>query len=84
MTKLKAIWLALKHYLFGVFICLDYLANALFLRSNPWETMSSVAFRKHRDKKKFGFMMYIINGLAFSRTHCADAYKADRDRQLPI
>jgi hypothetical protein len=82
-TTLKAFFSWLKQYLFNVLICLDYFCNAAILRGNPWETMSSVAFRKNRDKEPFGYMMYVINALAFNKNHCAEAYTNDRNRVLP-
>lgn len=68
-------------YLVRVLVALDRLVNAL-IGGDPVETLSSVAYRKHRDGKRFGFLMYVINGLFFSRTHCQDAYTADRNRKL--
>lgn len=68
----------LDPYTFKNAIAFDRLCNAL-IGGDPDETMSSVAFRKHRDGGRFGFMMYVINALAFDRTHCAGAYTNDRN-----
>lgn len=71
-------------YILGVLIVVDILCNATFLRGCPWETMSSVAYRKHRDGSRFGFMLHVINALFFNKYHCVDAYTSDRKRILPI
>lgn len=83
MTTLIALFNRLKAYIFNVLICVDYLVNAMLLRGSPWETMSSVAFRKHRDGSRFGFMMHVVNALALNPNHCAEAYTNDRNRVLP-
>lgn len=73
----------LGEYVLNFLVALDCFCNAFFLRGCPQETMSSVAFRKHRDGQTFGFMMYVINALFFNKNHCAEAYVDDRNRKLP-
>lgn len=77
-TRLKR----LGTWLVRILVGLDRMVNAI-LGGNPAETLSSVAFRKHRDNGKWGPLMWLINGLFFSRTHCEDAYKSDRSQILP-
>jgi hypothetical protein len=61
-------------------IALDQLGNTLV---GGWadETLSSHAYRLHRDKKAFGFMMHIINTLFFwEPDHCQRAFESERLR----
>lgn len=69
-------------WLVRILVALDRLVNAI-IGGDPVETLSSVAYRKHRDGRRFGFLMYVINGLFFNRNHCQDAFMADRNRVLP-
>ena len=68
----------IKPFIYKNLIAFDRLCNAL-IGGDPDETMSSVAYRKHRDGRLFGFMQYVIDALAFNRSHCAEAYANDRD-----
>lgn len=71
------------NYLLRVLKGLDRLGNAL-IGGNDRETLSSVAYRKWRDKEPFGFMMSLINTLFFFQPlHCAQAYFSDRNATLP-
>ena len=78
MKQLKRICM----WLFRILVGFDRLVNAI-LGGDPVETLSSVAYRKHRDGSRFGFMMHVVNFIMMSRHHCADAYTADRNRILP-
>lgn len=70
-------------YLFNVIIVIDLLANAL-IRGCPYETLSSVAYRKHRDKTAFKWTMGFVDKLFFWQDkHCETAYINDRQRVLP-
>jgi hypothetical protein len=71
----------MKTYILNVLIGFDRFVNAL-IRGNPSETLSSVAFRKHRDKERFGFMFYVINTLFGNPHHCEAAYTSDRNQKL--
>lgn len=71
------------HYLLRIAKALDRLVNAL-IGGNDRETLSSVAYRKWRDKEPFGFTMAIINELFFFQpSHCELAYVSDRKTTLP-
>lgn len=70
-------------YIKSILVAGDKLLNA-FLRGNPNETLSSVAFRKWRDKEPYGFMMAIINRIFwFQPGHCEISYINDRAVVLP-
>lgn len=70
------------NYLLTILIAFDQMVNTL-IGGSPHETLSSVAFRMHRDGRRWGFMMYIINGIFFFQPrHCAQAYADDRARVL--
>jgi len=69
-------------WLVRILVGLDRMVNAI-IGGNPAETLSSVAYRKHRDGGRFGFMMHVVNTLFMSKTHCEDAYKSDRSQILP-
>lgn len=69
-------------YVLNILIAFDRMVNAA-ITGDPDETLSSVAFRKNRDKEPFGFMMNVINTLFwFQPHHCAQAYSDDRNRVL--
>jgi len=73
----------LGHYLLRVLKALDRLGNAL-IGGNDKETLSSVAYRKYRDNKPYGFTMGIINELFFFQpNHCEISYSHDRLADLP-
>lgn len=69
-------WVYIKWYGHNLFCAVDQVVNALF---GGWgdETMSSHAYRLHRDKKPFGFLMVIYNVLFFwqGSGHCQKAYE---------
>jgi hypothetical protein len=69
------------NYFLNILIAFDRMVNT-FIGGDPDETLSSVAYRKHRDGMRFGFMMSIINTLFFNPNHCEHAYGFDRDRKL--
>lgn len=80
-----------KHWFVQLFIAVDQLLNVLCtpLQGSAWadETLSSRAYRAHRDGKFFGFMMYPIDLLFFWQTirpdaigHCHQAYLQERER----
>jgi hypothetical protein len=69
-------------YLLRILVAFDRLVNAL-IGGDPVETLSSVAYRKHRDGGRFGFMMWVVNCLFLNMKHCEQAYTADRSRILP-
>lgn len=68
-------------YLLNILIAFDRMINAV-LSGNPEETLSSVAYRKHRDGARFGFMMRVINTLFMNPNHCENAYHYDRSQVL--
>lgn len=71
------------NYLLRVLKAFDRLLNAL-IGGNDRETLSSVAYRKHRDKGRFGFMKAVIDELfSFQPNHCEVAYINDRQVTLP-
>lgn len=72
---------SLKHYVVQVAIAFDRLVNAV-IRGEAGETLSSVAYRKERDKKPFGVMRPIIDRI-FYDGHCYVAYLNDRQPKLP-
>lgn len=70
------------NYVLNILIAIDRVINAM-LTGDPDETLSSVAYRKWRDKGPWGFMMHVVNGLFwFTPEHCRLAYIHDRDRRL--
>jgi len=81
----------IKHWLIQLFIALDQLANVLAtpLAGSAWadETLSSRAYRAHRDGKFFGFLMHPIDWLFFWQSirpeaigHCHNAYLNEAER----
>lgn len=74
----------MKNYIFKILVALDQLLNAVL---GGWadETLSSRAYRAHRDKKFWGWLKYPINWLFWWQTdHCLEAYKYEVARhQLP-
>lgn len=68
-------------YLLNILISFDRFVNTL-LGGDPEETLSSVAYRKHRDGARFGFMMKLINAIFANPDHCEDAYRYDRSQTL--
>ena len=71
----------LKWYGHNLFCAVDQTVNAVF---GGWadETMSSHAYRLNRDRKPWGFLMYIYNVLFFwqGRDHCKKAYEHEKLR----
>lgn len=72
----------MAQYLINVLVAFDRLVNALF-RGHPSETLSSVAFRKHRDGAFWGWTEPFVNWLFTDESHCARAYVFDRNITLP-
>lgn len=72
----------LTKYIINVLVALDRVVNSA-IGGNPAETLSSVAYRKWRDREPWGFMMHVVNGLFwFTPEHCRLAYLHDRERKL--
>ena len=80
-----------RHWLVQLFIAVDQLLNVLCtpLHGSAWadETLSSRAYRAHRDGKFFGFTLCLIDALFFWQTirpeaigHCHQAYLRERER----
>jgi len=69
-----------KRYIWNLLIAIDQLVNVMVCNGEPDETLSSAAYRMHRDGKPAGFLMHVINFLSFNKTHCIDAYMAERLR----
>lgn len=75
--------MGLGKYVLNVAVAFDRMVNAA-QTGDPNETLSSVAYRKHRDGERFGFMMHVIDAIFwFQPDHCRRAYFADRARILP-
>lgn len=83
-------WQQIKQFLLAV----DQLVNTLiglivcpFARIIFWadESISSMTYRAHRDSKRYGYFMYVINALFFWQVeHCKKAYEAELNgRHLP-
>lgn len=74
----------MKWYLINLAYALDQLINALF---GGWcdETMSSHAYRLHRDGKSFGWLMGVYDTIFFWQdSHCDSAYHHEMTRyQFP-
>ena len=68
-------------YLLNILIAFDRMVNA-FLRGNPDETLSSVAYRKNRDGTGYKWTMPFINTLFGNPDHCKNAYYYDRSQKL--
>lgn len=68
-------------YLLNILIAFDRTINAA-IGGDPWETLSSVAYRNNRDGSKWGFLMGVINTLFFNKEHCLNAYRDDRSHTL--
>lgn len=69
------------NYLLNILIAFDRMINAI-IGGDPDETLSSVAYRKNRDKTGYKFTMPFINFLFANEDHCKNAYDFDRDRKL--
>lgn len=76
----------MKWYVINLLCALDQLVNALFA---GWcdETMSSHAYRLHRDGKPFGWLMRLYDALFFWQRipdgyigHCHWAYAKEQQR----
>ena len=72
--------MGMKHYVFQGLIAFDRFVNA-FIGGEASETLSSVAYRKERDKARFWFMRPLIDRL-FYEGHCYQAYLNDRQPKL--
>lgn len=79
MAYLKLIVGIVWAYLANIAIGFDQQLNT-FIAGEPDETMSSHAYRMNRDGKPWGFLMHIINALAFNRNHCYEAYLSEKNR----
>lgn len=75
----------MKRYLFNILVALDQLVNVVVADGEPDETLSSNAYRMHRDGKPCGFFAPLIDNLFFWQIrHCKSAFIAERERaQLP-
>lgn len=73
----------LKTYCWNVFRGFDRTLNAI-IGGDPDETLSSVAYRKHRDGGRWKGCEAVINWLFSwqSDHHCLAAYNHDRVRKL--
>ena len=71
---------SIENRIFQILVSFDRMVNA-FIGGDAGETLSSVAYRKHRDKKAFGFMQFLIEML-FGKEHCYNAYLHDRSPKL--
>ena len=74
----------MKQYLLNILIALDQLLNTL-IGGWPDETMSSWAYRVHRDGKPWGFLAPVIDAIFFWQpSHCAQSYLSEKlKKQLP-
>ena len=79
--------LAPKQWFYQLFIAFDQLINVLItpLQSGAWadETMSSRAYRMHRDGKPWGKVLMPIIDFLFAwqvPEHCRHAYEKERQR----
>ena len=68
----------LRHWVKQNALALDQVGNTLL---GGWadETLSSHAYRLHRDGKRFGFTMHIIDAL-FGAGHCYESYLSEKKR----
>lgn len=71
----------MANYFLNILIAFDRMINA-FLNGDPDETLSSVAYRKNRDKTGYKWTMPFINWLFHNENHCLNAYNDDRSRHL--
>jgi hypothetical protein len=71
----------MRRYIFNLLIAIDQLLNVLVCNGEPDETMSSAAYRMHRDGRPAGFLMPIIDTLFFfDPDHCKASYWAEKKR----
>lgn len=94
MEWLKTRWKAdydVKHWFVQLFLAVDQLLNIFCtpFSKSAWadETLSSRAYRAWKDKKHFGFAMYVIDWLFFWQKipegfvgHCHHAYDNERNK----
>ena len=67
-------------YALNLLIGVDQLVN-IVVGGEPDETMSSHAYRMERDKKPWGFLRCVIDGLFFFQpNHCQHAYESELQR----
>ena len=72
----------MKRYFWNLLIAIDQLLNVLVCNGEPDETMSSAAFRMHRDGRPAGFLKPLIDTLFFfDPNHCQESYFAEKRRQ---
>jgi len=67
-----------------ILIAFDQLLNTL-IGGCADETLSSHAYRMHRDGKPWGFLRRVIDAIFFWQTeHCYESYISEKERrQLP-
>jgi hypothetical protein len=71
----------MKRWFLNVLTAIDQLLNALICNGEPDETMSSAAYRMHRDGRPTGFLKTIIDTLFFfDPDHCKTSYWAEKKR----
>ena len=66
-------------YLFRLAIAIDQLLNVAICDGEPDETMSSNAYRMHRNGGRWGFLKWVIDLVAspFERDHCYKAFQSE-------
>lgn len=66
-------------YLIRLLIALDQLFNTI-CGGYPDETFSARCYRlgEYGSEKKWRIAMHIVNALAFSKTHCKEAYENEQ------
>ena len=74
----------MRFWLKQIAIAIDQLINAL-IGGYADETLSSHAYRLHRDNRLFGFMRHVLDTLFwFDADHCRESFLAERTKlQLP-
>jgi hypothetical protein len=74
----KSLWT----WFVNVLIAVDVVVS-VFIGGAQGETLSSTAYRKHRDGAFWGFMCPVIE-FFFGKGHCLNAYVTDRNRTFPV
>lgn len=71
----------MKLWLLNLAIAIDQLLNVLICNGEPDETLSSAAYRMHRDGRPTGFFKPVIDTLLwFDKDHCYQSYLSEKRR----
>lgn len=68
----------MSKYFHNLAVSIDQFVNTI-CAGYPDETLSARAYRQSKKSKFWLCMMYFINGLAFNRNHCHDAFYKEVD-----